>query len=108
MDKAINRADVIVVQGLVMFHQPAIREAGKHLVADLYDPFVLEILELFAHHPMSERLRQPAWHLESLNDQLRRGDFFMCASETQRALWIGMLSALDRVNPHTHSEDSLL
>ena len=108
MAEAISRADVIVVQGLVMFHQPAIREAGKPLVADLYDPFVLEILELFAHHPMSERLSQHAWHLDTLNDQLRRCDFFMCASETQRSFWIGMLSALDRVNPHTHEEDSLL
>jgi glycosyltransferase involved in cell wall biosynthesis len=108
MDKAIDRADVIIVQGLVMFHQPAIRESGKLLVADLYDPFVLEILELFAHHPMSERLSQHGWHLETLNDQLRRCDFFMCASDTQRSFWIGMLSALDRVNPHTHKEDSLL
>ena len=108
MEKAIDRADVIVVQGLVMFHQPAIREAGKPLVADLYDPFVLEILELFAHHPMSERLSQHAWHLESLIDQLRCCDYFMCASETQRSFWIGMLSALDRVNPYTHKEDSLL
>src|SRR5579864_6890564 len=40
--RAIDRADVIVVQGLVLHHQPALREAGKRPVVDLYDPFVLE------------------------------------------------------------------
>jgi glycosyltransferase involved in cell wall biosynthesis len=43
-----------------------------------------------------------------LNEQLIRGDFFMCASEKQRDFWLGQLSALGRVNPVTYDEDETL
>ena len=38
-------------------------------------------------------------------DQLRRGDFFFCASERQRDYWLGMLSSLGRVTPEAYAED---
>ena len=33
-----------------------------------------------------------------VNEQLRRGDFFLCASARQRDFWIGQLTAVGRVN----------
>ena len=35
----------------------------------------------------------------SLNQQLRRGDFFLCASEKQRHFWLGQLAGVGRLNP---------
>src|SRR3712207_7324304 len=33
-----------------------------------------------------------------LNEQILRGDFFMCASEKQRDFWLGQMAALGRIN----------
>jgi glycosyltransferase involved in cell wall biosynthesis len=39
---------------------------------------------------------------------MRAADLVLCASEKQRDYWLGMLSALGRVNPHTHDDDPTL
>jgi glycosyltransferase involved in cell wall biosynthesis len=33
------------------------------------------------------------------------GDFYICASERQRDFWLGMLAALNRVNPYSYNQD---
>jgi glycosyltransferase involved in cell wall biosynthesis len=43
-----------------------------------------------------------------LNEQLLRGDFFLCASTKQRDFWLGQLAALGRINPATYDEDETL
>src|SRR5208337_3850977 len=42
------------------------------------------------------------------SEQLLRGDFFLCANERQRDLWMGMLLALGRVNHLTCQDDPAL
>ena len=81
--------------------------ARRRLVADLYDPVNLEVLELFHDHPLDERLAHHNGQLFALVDQLQTADFFLCASERQRDYWLGMLSALGRINPYTHQDDRL-
>jgi glycosyltransferase involved in cell wall biosynthesis len=101
-------ADVLVVQGVVTAVFPFLLNHDKRLVVDLYDPYNLEILELFHDHPWDERMGQHRGHLGVLVSQLERGDFFLCASEKQRDYWLGALSSRDRINPHTHGDDRLL
>jgi glycosyltransferase involved in cell wall biosynthesis len=43
-----------------------------------------------------------------LNEQLRRADYVLCASEKQRDLWLGHLAALGRVNAATYDADPSL
>ena len=43
---------------------------------------------------------------DALNRQLRRADFFICASENQRSLWLGQLAAEGRVNPYTYDSSN--
>jgi glycosyltransferase involved in cell wall biosynthesis len=43
-----------------------------------------------------------------LNTQLRRGDFFLCASAKQRDFWLGQLAGVGRINPLTYDEDESL
>jgi glycosyltransferase involved in cell wall biosynthesis len=43
-----------------------------------------------------------------LNEQLLRGDLFLCASEKQRDLWLGHLASLGRVNARTYDIDPSL
>ncbi|MGI8608624.1 MAG: glycosyltransferase family 4 protein [Candidatus Dormibacteria bacterium] len=104
----IEWADVLVVQGVVTAVYPFLLKHDKRLVVDLYDPYNLEILELFHDHPFEERMGQHKGHLAALVNQLERGDFFLCASEKQRDYWLGALSSRDRINPYTHGSDPLL
>ena len=39
-----------------------------------------------------------------LNEQLARGDFFLCASDKQRDFWLGQLAAVGRINPVTYDD----
>lgn len=101
----VQKAEVVVVQGTALDAFPQLALSGKPLVVDLYDPYVLENLEVHAARGMAERLAIHEHDLETLVEQARLGDFFLCASERQRHFWLGLLTALGRVNPLTYEED---
>jgi glycosyltransferase involved in cell wall biosynthesis len=99
---------VVVLQGWVMERFPMLREADVRLVIDLYDPFPLEVLILFGKEAMEKRLEAQRDSIRAVTDQIRDGDFFLCASEKQRDYWLGWLTAAGRVNPRTHQQDPAL
>ncbi|MBC8492178.1 MAG: glycosyltransferase, partial [Chloroflexi bacterium] len=101
-------ADVIVFQGFILHSYPFLTELSVPLVVDVYDPFVLENMQIHSHETMYERERIHGSDLAVLNSQLQEGDFFLCASEKQRDFWLGMLLALNRVNPYTYDSDETL
>lgn len=101
-------ADVILVQGYVLAVYPMLMRTKKILVVDLYDPIHLENLEQSKSLPHKEWSISVKSAVSTLNFQLARGDFFICASEQQRDLWLGQLSALGRVNPENYSNDNTL
>jgi glycosyltransferase involved in cell wall biosynthesis len=95
-------SEVVVSQGLVLASFPFLARTARHLVIDLYDPYLLEYL---AHpHP-----RQPEWgylrQWHRLKQQIQRGDFFLCANERQRDYWIGWLNAVGRLDPREYQQD---
>ncbi|WP_255505681.1 glycosyltransferase [Mycetocola sp. JXN-3] len=98
-------ADVIVFQGLAMALFPAIRNSGKLIVADVYDPMHLEQLEQGRELGDAQWTRQVADATGVLNEQLERADFLLCASERQRHFYLGQLAALGRVTPATYAAD---
>jgi len=103
-----SQADVAVVSGFLLVLYPSLKATGTPLVVDMYDPFHLENLQLMAGEEMAERLRDHEGLLGVLRDQVAAGDFFLCASERQRDFWLGVLSAWNRINPHTYSDDPSL
>jgi glycosyltransferase involved in cell wall biosynthesis len=100
--------DVVILQGYVLNHVPVLRHTDKVLLVDLYDPLHLETLELTRDQPEPARSTNVASSVRVLREQLTRGDFFVCASEKQRDLWLGFLSAVGRVNPATYDDDPTL
>jgi glycosyltransferase involved in cell wall biosynthesis len=100
--------DVAVFQGWVLERYPFLREAVPSLVVDLYDPFPLELLVTISREPTERRLRERLEALLCLNEQIRLGDFFMCASQKQLDFWLGAFSTLNRVNPETYAWDPSL
>jgi len=105
-------ADLLVFQGGLLRDFPFLQEPDPDLlvVADIYDPFHLENLEQGRGESASMASRDATvGHLAAvLNEQLLRGDFFLCASARQRDFWLGSLAAVGRVNPWTYDEDPTL
>ncbi len=98
-------ADVVVFQGHAMWVFGRLRSTKKVVVVDIYDPMHLEQLEQSRGLSRAERARRVSDATSILNEQLLRGDFFMCASERQRLFWLGQLAGLGRVNPDTYEND---
>lgn len=101
-------ASGLLLQGLALAHFPFLAAQDVPIAVDIYDPFVLENLQARAHELPSGRRRHHASDLAVLLAQLQRGDFFLCASEGQWDFWLGMLTALGRVNPDTYAGDHTL
>lgn len=101
-------ADVIVFQGHLMEEFPVLRTTHKPLVVDIYDPFHLEQLEQARDLPEDERRTVVNNATVVLNEQILRGDFFLCASEKQRDFWLGQMAALGRINPAVYDRDETL
>lgn len=101
-------ADVLVIQGFVLEDHPFLLATSKVLVVDLYDPLHLEQLELYRGEADAVR-RDTVRHATTvINNQLRRGDFFLCATGKQRDFWLGQMAAVGRLNPLTYDEDETL
>ncbi|OFS67086.1 glycosyltransferase family 4 protein [Trueperella sp. HMSC08H06] len=104
----LGQPDVVIIQGYLVRTFPWLATSAFKLVVDLYDPFHIESLQVERFHPMDERQRAIDHALGELNAQVRGGDFFLCASNKQRDLWLGHLAALGRINPLTYDDDPQL
>jgi len=104
----VAKCDVVVIFGYLVRKFPFLEEIDKPTVVDIYDPFVLENLEIHRCEEIKQRVETHFFDLGILNQLLRIGDFFICASEKQRDFWLGLLTALGRINPLTYDDDSRL
>ena len=105
---AVGDAEIVVLQGYVSYRAPWLLAAEWIVVVDLYDPLHLEQLEQLADRPPAQRSAMLDLTVRVLNEQLVRGDFFLCANEEQRHLWLGHLGAVGRLNPLNYAADSTL
>lgn len=87
---------------------PWIKDSDLIVVADVYDPFHLESLELGQDLDEDSREALITSYLSALNEQLRRADLILCASEKQRDLWLGHVGALGRINSQNYARDHSL
>lgn len=101
-------ADVIFFQGHALHHFTTLKHSNKIMVADLYDPMHLEQLEQGREWGLAQWKNQVQSSTDVLNEQLLRGDFFLCASERQRLFWLGQLAGLGRINPENYAADENL
>jgi GT2 family glycosyltransferase/glycosyltransferase involved in cell wall biosynthesis len=100
-------ADVVILQGHVLELIPELKRADstKLVVCDIYDPMHLELLEQGKKDTDEKRAKDLIGVTKVLNAQLRRGDFFLCASDRQRHFWLGHLAALGRLTPQLYDAD---
>ena len=103
----VDWADVVVLQGHALEMVPDLkrRDSTKLVVCDVYDPMHLELLEQGKDDTDEQRAKDLVGVTKVLNAQLRRGDFFLCASDRQRHFWLGHLAALGRLTPQLYDAD---
>ncbi|MFC4004221.1 glycosyltransferase [Prauserella oleivorans] len=107
LTEPVEWADIVILQGHVLEMAPALKaeHAHKIVVCDLYDPMHLELLEQGKDAPDDRRAADLDGVTRVLDAQLQRGDFFLCASERQRHLWLGHLAANGRLTPRLYDAD---
>jgi len=101
----VESVEVVVAPGDSLLEFPFLATSHKYMVMDGYDPHTFESLAWNEGLPLDARLASHRERLEILGLQCAVGDFFICASERQRMLWLGWLEAMGRVNPLTYDED---
>jgi glycosyltransferase involved in cell wall biosynthesis len=100
--------DAIMLEGLALARHGVLRRLDVPLIVDLYDPFPLALLEQESEQPMGEQVVRGDRVRQALKDLLTVGDFFICASERQRDLWVGSLMLAKRVDPAAWKADRTL
>ncbi len=107
LDKHVAWADIVVLQGHALEMVPVLKEpdSTKLVVCDMYDPMHLELLEQGKSATDDEREDDLKAITMVINEQLRRGDFFLCASDRQRYFWLGHLAGLGRLTPTVYDAD---
>lgn len=108
LQKAALRADVVIAGGYLLRAFPFLLTLDCPLVIDAYIPYPLEVLELNSEHSIVDQVAGHADSLLTLNLQFMSGDMFLCATERQRDLWLGLMLAQGRINPLTYQGDRSL
>lgn len=101
-------AQVIVAQPGSYARLSALSSGAGCRVVDLYDPSIIEGLEIhrgLGSRDQRDRRRQD---LDELEAALALGDYFLCASEAQRNFWLGLLVGAERVNETNYRLDPTL
>jgi glycosyltransferase involved in cell wall biosynthesis len=104
----IERADTVVAHPQWPLVNRWLAASSARIVIDLYCPETLETLELFAGGNSRVRRQMTATTLDRLHAALRTGHNFICASETQRDLWLGSMLAMRLISPERYDRDPSL
>jgi glycosyltransferase involved in cell wall biosynthesis len=102
-------SDAVIAQQLSARAMRALAGGNAKVVYDLYDPLLIETLPLLAGWP--DRKHRELTHRNVMQQQLlalSTGDAFLCASDRQRDLWLGLLTALGRVDIDVYAADPTL
>lgn len=104
----LRQTDVVLANGFLLESHPELAEVRQPLILDMYDPTLLENIELLRNAPLPERQDRTRRDIALLNRQLAAGDLFLCATERQRDLYLGALMTAGRIAPERVDADPLL
>jgi glycosyltransferase involved in cell wall biosynthesis len=102
--------DVIVAQQLTVGTMEQLARGSTRTIYDLYDPLLFESLGFYSgqgtNAPFAGSLSRAAALKQML--ALQTGSAFICASDRQRDLWLGVLGALGRIDLERFESDPSL
>ncbi len=80
---------------------------NTQLILDCYVPIYVEVSARKSKNIENELINYVS-DLDRWNYVLRRGDYFLCANESQKSYYVGALGALGILNPYSYDKDRLL
>ncbi len=89
---------VVMVQGDVLRRYPELEKSDKKIIVDMVTPFHIEDIE------KGQKEFENGYSV--IRQCLARGDFFVCGNESQRVYWLGMLTALGRINKQVRDQNA--
>lgn len=104
----IENHDYSLITGYMVNQLPFLVGVKKTIIIDLYDPFFFENLYYYTDLPIEQQLLLNSQSVDVANKLAKLGSFFICGTERQRDLWLGLLVANQRVNPYNFLEDDTL
>lgn len=99
LEHLAGSSDVTVVPLDVLAQFPRLGEVRVPLVIDLHDAVLLDGLSPGEGAEIAGLEAVHRRRLGALQGLLERGDFFICARDSQRDLWLGLLMAAGRLGP---------
>lgn len=99
---------IIIAPSFKLVHLLFLYWMKRTVILDGYDPVPLEILEQHKDAKKYKKHFLQFFHTQVLNLALRRADVLLCASERQRSWYIGLWSALGKIDPETYAADPQL
>jgi len=102
--KAASQCEIIILQGDLLDRYPVLAASDACVIADLYDPYHLEVLEQSASLAPERRRATIAASVSAIGSLLARGDLFLDVGGRQRDLWTGALASAGRVNEFTYAD----
>lgn len=99
---ALRAADAVLCYPGALCNLSPVLPDSLPVIVDGYDLDILEQLAAQTGQPESDI---DAWHRNTNEYTLRRGDFFICATQRQRDWWLGCLDAAGRINTANYRAD---
>jgi glycosyltransferase involved in cell wall biosynthesis len=100
--------DVVIAQELPPVALERLAGGPTRLVADLYNPVVLELLAATAERPERAQRRMHGRIVARTLALCAAADLVICANERQRDLWIGGMALHGLVDPYAYRRDPTL
>lgn len=106
----LNTFDAVVVS--YCMGDPSVFIADRinddvQLILDAYVPIYIEVSARDSKDVETE-LKNYLADIQRFNHVLRRGDYFLCANESQKILYLGVLSSLGVINPRSYRQERVL
>ncbi len=105
---AVREHDVVIAQELPPVVLERVARGPARLVADLYNPIVVEVLAGVAERPPAARRRIHGRIVARTLGLLAAADLVLCANERQRDLWIGGMALHGLLDPDAYARDPTL
>ena len=96
--------DILFLQANVLKPYPLLARIDKHVVVDLYDPYLLAVLAQFDPDDITAHASYSLMH-QVLEQHMQIADFTVCASERQRDYYFGRYCAMGRLTPEMYKYD---
>lgn len=103
--KLFQGKDAIITMNLTPSLALAAKMHGVKIILDAYDPHPFEMLENNKTLDMPSRKKGLDLLIDSFNFSFNMADAVICANESQRDLWTGMMLSLKNINPAVYDLD---